>query len=114
MPGFDAIKSDAEGGDPKSEHCDCAGQNPSANITGAKPQPPPTPCDATESYEAKNYPLEKKRYRIEWVMLWVEVLGLFGLSCYCVISQRELDVFDSERQTMTNELNTQHGICPEI
>jgi hypothetical protein len=62
---------------------------------------PPSPSQSTKPENDK-----KTTDKWGWIKpatFFIEVLGFGGLIWYCIISQRELRVFDEERKTMENE-----------
>ncbi len=78
----------------------------SAGVVVNLPQPskpPPSPPNGGGAHDGNDKLTNKEWKWVELSTLIVEILGFGGLIWYCVVSQKELNVFDSERKTMETE-----------
>lgn len=72
-------------------------------ITRPPSDVPPSPTDCSHPNREANSIHQSKPNWVEIAILIIEIFGLAGLFYYCVINQKELNVFDSERKTMERE-----------
>jgi hypothetical protein len=86
-------------GDQAREHAEAV----KIAVTRTPSDVPPTPSNASNPNGERKESHKAKPNWVEILTLVLEILGIVGLVYYCWVNNRELQVSDSERQTMEKE-----------